>query len=185
MTCNGEYAVNICSVGLDARVGTSAATYKRLPLVSGPGSYLLSALVNVIKGVTEPYEVEINGEHISGDQTMICVASGQYYGGGFHPVPDADPADGLLDVLVVKPVSRLQIAAIIGKYKDGKYAQYPQLIRHYRTKKVVIDCPHETVINMDGELRKGKHIEIAVASEKMRFFYPKQLSWRKELQATL
>ena len=41
--CNGQnYAVNICSMGFDARIGTEIGRYKRLPLVSGTGAYLLS-----------------------------------------------------------------------------------------------------------------------------------------------
>ena len=77
---------------------------------------MVSTIVNVIRGIGEHYTVEINGERIDGEQTMICVCSGRFYGGGFHPVPEADPADGVLEVLIVKKVSRLQVPGVVGKY---------------------------------------------------------------------
>jgi len=175
--CNDDYALNICSVGLDARIGTDVSRYKRLPLLSGFRAYAASTVINVVKGIAEHYIVELNGKRIDGEQTMICVCNGRFYGGGFNPVPEADPADGLLDVLVVKKVSRLQVPGVIGKYKNGRYAELPELVRHFKTKQVKIICDKETPINLDGELRMEKEVTFSVANEKIRFFYPKGLTW--------
>ena len=183
--CNGDIALNICSVGLDARIGTDVANYKRLPLLHGFRAYAASTVVNVIKGISEHYIIEINGEVIDGRQTMACVCNGRFYGGGFNPVPEADPADGWLDVLVVKKVSRLQVAGVVGKYKAGRYKELPHLVRHFRTKKVTIHCDRETPINLDGELRMGKTVELSLAEEKLRFFYPKGLVWSTKTPATV
>ena len=176
--CNDDIALNICSVGLDARIGTDVSRYKRLPLLSGFRAYAASTVVNVIKGVAEHYVVEINGRRVDGKHTMICVCNGRYYGGGFNPVPEADPSDGLLDVLLVKKVSRLQVAGVVGKYKAGQYKQLPQLVEHVCTDRVKIICDGLTPINLDGELRVAQVVEMAVAKEKLRFFYPKGLVWK-------
>lgn len=177
--CNDDISLNICSVGLDARIGTDVANYKRLPLLSGFRAYVVSAIVNTIRGVSEHYVVEVNGETVDAEQTLICACNGRFYGGGFNPVPDADPTDGMLDVLLVKKVSRLKVLQVIGKYKDGKYAKYPELIRHFRTDKVKITCDKPTSINLDGELRTAQVVEMSLAKEKIRFFYPKGLNWQK------
>ena len=171
--CNDDYSLNICSVGLDARIGTDVANYKRIPLLSGFRAYAVSTLINVIRGVSEHYVVQINGETVDDRQTLICVCNGRFYGGGFHPVPEADPSDGWLDVLLVTKVSRLKVAQVIGKYKNGKYAEYPNLIRHLRTKHLTIRCDGPTAINLDGELRQSDVVDIRLAEEKIRFFYPK------------
>ncbi len=173
--CNDDYSLNICSVGLDARIGTDVANYKRIPLLSGFRAYAVSTLVNVIRGIAEHFVVEINGETIDGEHTLICACNGCYYGGGFHPVPEADPTDGLLDVLLVKKVSRLQVAQVIGKYKNGEYKSLPHLVRHFRTTHLRIRCDKPSSINLDGELRTSDVIDISVAKEKLRFFYPKGL----------
>jgi len=175
--CNDDLSLNICSVGLDARIGTDVANYKRLPLLSGFRAYVVSTVVNVIRGIAEHYVVEINGETVDAKQTMICVCNGRFYGGGFNPVPTADPTDGMLDVLLVKKVSRLQVPAVIGKYKSGRYAELPKLVRHIRTDRVVIRCDKPTAINLDGELRTAQTVEMSIAKEKIRFFYPKGLTY--------
>ena len=179
--CNDDYSLNICSVGLDARIGTDVASYKRLPLLSGFRAYALSTVINVIRGISEHYVVEVGGETIDGEQTMICVCNGRYYGGGFNPVPEADPTDGLLDVLVVTKVSRLKVAQVVGKYKDGKYAELPELVRYFKTDRVRIVCDKPSSISLDGELRTAQTVDIRLAEEKIRFFYPKGLVWNKKI----
>ena len=180
--CNGDLALNICSVGLDARIGTDVASYKRIPLLHGFRAYAASTVVNVIRGIAEHYIVEVNGETVDDEHTFVCVCNGRYYGGGFNPVPEADPADGLLDVLLVKKVSRLQVPGIIGKYKNGRYKELPQLVRHLRTKKLKIRCDKATPINLDGEVRMAQTVDFCIADEKLRFFYPKGLVWRHQGQ---
>lgn len=173
-----NYALNICSVGFDARIGTGVGKYKRLPLVSGSGAYILSTGINLVKGIYRHYTVEIDGTEYRGDKTLICVANGRWYGGGFYPIPDAEPDDGLLDVLLVKGVSRLTVANVIGKYKAGKYQELPDIIQHFRCKKVSIRCDRESEINLDGELLMGKDIDFEIAPQSIRFFYPKGLTYR-------
>ena len=131
--CNDSYALNVLSIGFDARVGTDIARFKRLPLVTGKGAYVLSILSNMVHGLSADYTVTLDsGEVLSGRKTMICICNGRWYGGGFNPVPEAEPDDGLLDVLVVEKVSLLQVASVIGHYQKGRYADYPELIRHAR-----------------------------------------------------
>ncbi len=176
--CNDDISLNICSVGLDARIGTDVANYKRLPLLNGFRAYAVSTIINTIRGVSEHYVVEVNGEALDGELTMICVCNGRFYGGGFNPVPEADPCDGTLDILLVKKVSRLKVASVVGKYKDGKFRDYPDLIRYIRAKSLRILCDSPTAINLDGELRKAKEVNISIADEKLRFFYPRGLTWQ-------
>ena len=182
MRCNDDYSLNICSVGLDARIGTDVAKYKRLPLLSGFRAYAASTVVNVIRGIAEHYVVELDGHTFDAEQTLICACNGRFYGGGFNPVPEADPTDGLLDVLVIKKVSRLKVAAVIGKFKNGKYKELPELVQHFKTKTLRILCDKPTSINLDGELRIAEAVNISVAREKLRFFYPAELTFRNQEQ---
>ena len=183
--CNDDYSLNICSVGLDARIGTDVANYKRLPLLSGFRAYAVSTVVNVIRGIAEHYTVEINGETFDGEQTLICVCNGRFYGGGFNPVPEADPTDGMLDVLLIKKVSRLKVAQVIGKYKNGLYQLLPKYIRYMKTDRIIIRCDKPTAINLDGELRVSDLVDIRLADEKIRFFYPKGLTYSGKIPANV
>ena len=175
--CNDDLALNICSVGLDARIGTDVANYKRIPLLHGFRAYAVSTVVNLFRGIAEHYVVEVGGETIDREQTFVCVCNGRFYGGGFNPVPEAEPTDGELDVLLVKKVSLLQVPAVIGKYKAGRYKELPHLVRHLKTKSIKITCDKVTPINLDGEARFAKEVTMELAQEKLRFFYPKGLSF--------
>ena len=175
--CNDEISLNICSVGLDARIGTDVSHYKRLPLLHGFRAYAVSTVVNLFKGISEHYVVEVNGERIDGQHTFICVCNGRFYGGGFNPVPEADPTDGALDVLLVKKVSLLQVPAVIGKYKNGRYKELPKLVRHLKTDAIRILCDKPTPVNLDGEAVTAQVVDMRVAEEKLRFFYPRGLSF--------
>ena len=176
--CNDDYCLNICSVGLDARIGTDVSNYKRLPLLTGFRAYAVSTLFNVIKGISEHYVVKIGDETVDARQTMICVCNGRWYGGSFNPCPDAEPDDGLLDILLVKPVNLLQVAMVIGKYQKGQYANYPHLLRHFRSDHVKITCFEDSVVNLDGESLRTQEVTFAVSSHKLRFFYPAGLQYR-------
>ena len=181
--CGEHYGINVCSVGLDARIGTSVSKYKRLPLVSGSGAYIMSTGVNLVKGIAKPYIVDIDGEIIKGRQTLICVANGRWYGGGFNPVPNAEPDDGYLHVLVIKPVNLLTVAGVIGKFKQGRYAELPQYVRYFRCKKVTVRCDRESEINLDGELLMSKTAEFEIVPAGIRFFYPKGLTYSVKIPA--
>ena len=175
--CNDRLSLNICSIGLDARIGTDVSRYKRIPLLSGFRAYAVSTVINLFRCISEHYVVEIDGETVDARQTMVCACNGRFYGGGFNPVPEADPADGLMDVLLVKKVTLFQVPGVIGKYKNGKYKTLPHLVRHFRTDKLKITCDKDTPVNLDGELMMAKEVTFRIADEKLKFFYPKGLTW--------
>ena len=175
---NDEYSLNICSVGLDARIAADVANYKRLPLLSGFRAYVASTVMNLLKGISEHYIVEIDGQRIDDRKTLICACNGQFYGGGFNPVPEADPTDGKLEVLVIEAVNILQVAKVIGKYKNGRYKELPKLAKHYCVDNLKIYFDKPTSVNLDGEQAMADMADIRIAKEKLRFFYPKGLTWK-------
>lgn len=176
--CNDTYALNVLSIGFDARVGTDIARFKRLPLVTGKGAYILSILSNMLHGLSAQYTVTLgSGETISGQKTMICICNGRWYGGSFNPMPEAEPDDGILEVLVVDKVNLLQVASVVGQYQKGHYADFPELIRHYRCTDLRIECKEPSVVNVDGEAIHTTDAKISLVPHAIRFFYPKGLTY--------
>ncbi len=177
---NGDLALNICCVGLDSRVGAEMVRFKRLPFVSGSFAYILSLVVNLCKGLSEHYIVEVDGERIDAEHTFVCVANARYYGGGFYAVPDAQPDDGLLDILLVKKLHLWQVPAALGKYKAGRYRELGPIARHFRTDRITIRCDRDSPVNLDGEIRTARNVRVKIADKKIRFFYPKGLKFQVE-----
>ena len=85
----------------------------------------------------------------------MCVCSGRYYGGGFMPVGDNMPDDGLLETLVVRKVSRATFFRLVGRYAQGKYRDYPDLIWYRQGEAVTIKGRKELVAVVDGEALRG------------------------------
>ena len=175
--CNGRYSVNICSVGIDARIGTDVHKYSALPLLGGKMAYVTSAAVNLFKGVRQPLRVVCNGKRYDGDMSLICACNGSYYGGGFHPVPEARPDDGVLDFLIVKGVSRFSFVKLIGAYSKGKYADMPEVITHVRGESITIESGSEMAVNVDGELIFGKTVAMKLLPGGVKFIVPKDMAY--------
>ena len=179
--CNADPAINICCVGLDSRIGAEMARFKRLPGVSGSLAYILSTVVNLFKGISEHYIVDVDGERIDGEMTFICIANARYYGGGFYAVPDAEPDDGLLDILLVKKLHLWQIPGALAKYKAGRYKELGHIARHIRTDRITIRCDKDSPVNLDGEIRMARNVQIRISDQKIRFFYPRGLKFEAEM----
>ncbi|MDR2655715.1 MAG: hypothetical protein LBC56_06550 [Oscillospiraceae bacterium] len=171
-------SINILSAGIDARVARRMEKYRRV-FAGGSAAYNLSIIENVLLGLHDPYKVEIDGRRLDGRYTLIMAANGRYYGGGFYAMPDADPADGIIEVLLVKAVSRLTVAHIIGLYQKGKYKELPEIIHPYRMyKKMTISSGNNKPItlNLDGETMLVDSVTFSPGKEKLRFIVPKGLA---------
>ena len=167
---NNRFCIDICSAGLDARIGTSVGKYRKF--LSGNAAYNFSALVNIFKGMSRPCTITINDYHpIDMTATMICICNGSWYGGSYHPVPEANIQDGLLDVLVVGEVNILQAASMIKKYQTGRYKEC-NVIRHYKAKTIRITTLDMEPINLDGELLMSGETFIEVLPKAISFFAP-------------
>lgn len=149
--CNGVYSANICSVGIDARVGINVHKYSSLPLIGGKFAYVVSLLSELCRGLNTKMEISCNGTTYAGKFALACVCNGRYYGGGFQPSADAMPDDGELDIYLVKGVGLLTAAACIGKYASGRSDEVPQHVIHLKGQRISIAFPEENVINIDGE----------------------------------
>lgn len=170
--CNGRYSANICSVGIDARIGTSVHKYSKLPIIGGAGGYVVSLIVNVIKGINSNMKVRCGDFFADGKHALVCACNGRYYGGGFNPSLDARPDDGLLDFFIVKGVSILKLAALVGKYAAGKSDEYPQYITHIRGREIEIDFDEENVINVDGEALFSNRVRMKLLPKALRLIVP-------------
>lgn len=171
--CNGRYSLNICSVGIDARIGVDVHKYSSLPVIGGACGYVVSTAVNFFKGITNRLHVEACGLDLDDEMTLICACNGRFYGGGFNPVPTAIPNDGIIDFLVIKGISRLTFARLVGKYAKGLFRRYPQYITHLRGTEMTIDSREELVVQVDGECMRAKHIEFKMIPGGVNFIMPR------------
>ena len=175
ISCNGSYSANICSVGIDARIGTEVHKYSSLPLIGGAGGYVISAIVNAFKGIATNMHVRCGDYDFTQKYSLICACNGRFYGGGFNPSPCALLDDGLLDIYIVKKVSLFTFARCIGKYASGHADDFPQYITHLRETELFIDFDREDVINLDGEALRAASVAIKLLPKALNLIVPKGL----------
>ena len=162
--CNGRWSANICSVGVDARIGTDVHKYSGIPLIGGATGYVVSAVVNMFKGIATPMTVTCGDFTEGGMHTLICACNGRYYGGGFNPSLDAMPDDGIMDVFIAQKVNLIQFAALIGKYSKGRADE-------------IIRCEKEDVAQLDGEALRATEFRIRMVPKALNLIVPKGMQF--------
>jgi len=175
--CDGRYGINICSVGIDARIGTDVHKYSNIPIIGGATGYIVSLVVNVIKGIVQRFRINVDDIVYDKKITLACICNGRFYGGGFNPVPDALPDDGVLDSLIVEPISRFQFAKIVGWYAKGKFREFPRVFTHIRGSGMEIKGDREFVVNIDGEAIYTNKIRFKLVHKGVNFIFPKKLHY--------
>ena len=170
--CDGRYGVNICSVGIDARVAKDVHKYSRIPVIGGATGYVISLLVNVVKGVKQKLRISTDIDTLERDISLVCACNGRYYGGGFNPVPDAIPDDGILEYLIVNGVSRFKVSQIVGKYAKGLFRELDDVITYIRGGFMEIAGEREFVVNIDGEIISAKKISLNIVPKGVNFIFP-------------
>lgn len=175
--CNGRYGVNICSVGIDARIGTSVHEYSQIPLIGGATAYVVSSIVNMFRGIARPMVIRCGDTRLEGKHTLACACNGQFYGGGFHPSLTARPDDGVLDLFIAKKVNLFQFATLIGKYAAGKAAEMTSIVTHLQGTEMDITFESEDVVNVDGEALYTDHVSMKLIPGALNLIVPRGMRY--------
>ncbi len=167
-------SLNVFSVGVDARIADGMQKYKRIPALQGKTAYNISTVENLLRGLSEPYEILVDGQRFAGKYCLVLAGNGRFYGGGANPVPEADPTDGLLDVLLVKDLSLLKASQVIGGYMSGRHSSYPQYITKLMATELTVRHLQgkSMTINLDGEIVHASEVTLRLAKDKLRFIIP-------------
>lgn len=103
---DGRPFVNVAGIGLDAVV---ARAFNRTHAGQrGLLGYVKAAIPVLLRYAPSAYSIDWDQPPFTGRAFMIVLANGRQYGNGFMVAPDAEPGDGLLDILVVRPTSTLR-----------------------------------------------------------------------------
>lgn len=112
---------NGINIGFDGNTAILAHRLKRLPLVSGTGSYLMAVAANLAGKKGQKLRITADGRNFhTGSLLLATAANGGFCGGGVQSCPDADLYDGLIELLAIKDLPRRRFVALFPKYKAGK-----------------------------------------------------------------
>lgn len=174
---NDRCGINICSVGIDARVARDVHRLGDRLHLSGRAAYNFSLLHNLIRGINSHLTVRVNGEELTGSFALVCICSGRFYGGGYNPVPEAVPDDGALDILVINGVSLFKAADLIGRYSAGRYREMGGYARYFSADRIELESDRPMCVNIDGETDETRHAVFSLIPGGIDFVFPEHSSF--------
>lgn len=119
-----RWYVQVLSTGFDAQVNSLA---NNLKWPKAKIKYTISMLATLVKFKPIDYEVDIDGRQFTIEAMLLAVANGKNYGGGMQICPNASNSDGVFDIFIVKPVSRIVLLTIFPKVFLGKHIPHPKI----------------------------------------------------------
>jgi len=141
-----SYFVTVLAAGFDAVVNerANAMTWPR-----GQMRYNLATLAELRTFTPFHYELELDGRLVELDATLVAVGNGPSFGGGLRITEGAELDDGLLDVVIIRPIGKLDLVRTYPKLFKGTHTRHPAY-EHHRVKQVRISSPG-IVTYADGE----------------------------------
>ena len=141
-----KYFVTVLAAGFDAVVNERA---NRMSWPRGQMRYNLATLAELRTFEPLPYSLELDGRSLRLDAMLVAVGNGASFGGGLRITEGASLDDGLLDVVIIKPMSKPGLVRTYPKLFKGTHVTHPQY-EHHLVRTVTVAAPG-IVSYADGE----------------------------------
>ena len=149
-----KWFVQVLSTGFDAIVNSLA---NKMTWPRGKSKYTIATILILSRFKSIPYKIEIDGRKFEQRAMLLAVANGESYGGGMRICPGASNSDGIFDILIVRPVTKIVLLTIFPKVFKGNHIPHPK-IDIYKGKSLKVSGP--TVSYADGEFVSKLPLEI-------------------------
>lgn len=141
--------VNFAGLGFDAEV--VKATTEKFKALGDMPSYLMGLLTTLFSYHNREISIVVDGEP---GQRRICTVmlnNGRYGGGGMLPAPDADPGDGLFDVVIIDDMTKPDLLRSLPRIYKGTHLTHPK-VTLMRAREVEVRPVQQMAVQADGEL---------------------------------
>jgi diacylglycerol kinase (ATP) len=153
----------VLAAGFDAIVNERGNSM-RWP--KGPRRYDIAIIVELIRLRPRSYTAVVDGQRREFEAVLLAIGNCTSYGGGMKICPDADPHDGLLDVVWAEPVSRATLMRIKPRVYAGTHVDHPK-VRQLRAETIELDASG-IVCYADGERIAPLPITVSAARQALR-----------------
>ena len=141
--------VNFAGLGFDAEV--VKATTQRFKALGSLPSYLMGLLTTLLFYENKQVSLKLDGQTEERKVCTILMSNGKYGGGGMFAAPNADPMDGLLDVLIIDDLSKLDLLRSLPRIYRGTHLTHPK-VTVKRAREIEIRPTQQMSLQADGEL---------------------------------
>ncbi len=184
MKVGDRYSINVTNFGFDTKVVQTMVKLRRSKVFSGKRAYFAGIATALCRGMKNTCKVYIDGDEIELEKILLCtIANGRYVGGSFMCAPKSKNDDGLLEVCLVKPLSRVTFVSLIGDYTNGTHLdkeKFNKYITYRRAKKIEVEAPEGFAYLIDGEMVEKSKFTVEIKEKALRFAVPKTLLKKNE-----
>ena len=161
---------NVASAGMSGAIAKRAnETTKAL---GGKASYLWATFAVFSGWEATEIEVAVDGERRTGRMFDVVVANGRFFGGGLQICPEAEPDDGLFDVLTIGDVTKRDLVLTMPKMYRGTHLPHPKA-ELLRGPSVTVTSETPLPIELDGEQPGTTPATFEVAAGALRLRVPR------------
>jgi YegS/Rv2252/BmrU family lipid kinase len=144
----GRAYLNVAGAGFDSEVNRIAN--QRLGWAGTRPRYVGAVLAELAVGRTARFRLTMDGQASEPRGWLVAVANGPSYGGGMRVAPQADMDDGLLEVVVIHDIGKLEFLRTFPKVFSGRHLEHPAVAVH-RAARVELDADRPLAVYADGE----------------------------------
>jgi diacylglycerol kinase (ATP) len=164
-----SYFANIASAGMSGAIAKRAnETSKAL---GGKVSYLWATLAVFSRWRNDDVRVTVDGKKRSGRMHDVVVANGRYFAGGMMICPEAEPDDGLFDVLTIGDLTKRDLFLTLPKTYRGRHLPHPKA-ELLRGAVVEIETGAPLPLELDGEQPGTTPVRFEIVPQALRLRVP-------------
>ena len=164
-TAKDEFITTVVAGGFDSLVSKRA---NAMTWPKGNSRYKVATLVELRTFKPLSYVVTVDGQVTETDAMLVAVGTGATYGGGMQICAGAMIDDGLLDVTIIQPVSRLTLLQMFPTLAKGTHVGHPKL-QTFRGRSVRLESAGVTAY-ADGEILGPLPVDIGIAPGALTVF---------------
>ena len=166
-SCNNSLFINGVGIGFDGEVLESIKTIR---FIGGHIGYYLVVLKKILTFKESSFKIYSNELLADEKFLLVMINNSSRTGGGFHVSPKASVNDGLLDLVIVKPLSIFKRCFYLPKIEKGKHLHLP-FVHHVTGTEFTVECDRELPAQLDGELIKAHRFTITLLKGQFLFRY--------------
>lgn len=171
-----KLSLNMLNTGFDSEVADKVNSMRDNKLVPPKVAYVSAIAQKFVSKPTVKANIEIDGEKLGCDERMIvAIGNGGYCGGGFNAAPKAHLSDGLIDVCMVRNVTRREFLKLVGAYKNGTFLDSAKTSKYFiyrQCKSIKVMFEKVRKVSFDGETENCGMIEVENRPLSVRFTLP-------------
>ena len=172
---NNHFSCMLCGLGFDAQVAHDFAKQSK----RGLSTYIKQTVKNFFAARAYPFILDIDNKRIKTEAFFISLANSNQFGNNVTIAPQASICDGLIDVVVVKKMSKAKLLfallhqVMMGQVTPSEKKYKKEDILYYQTRSLSIQNPLEAPLHIDGDpADTSKHFNIKIIEKAFLLLQP-------------